>query len=91
MGDWHVPALPNKRFEPTPRACMLTPEVVEGLSVFNFGLILSQCSERTTKRRIPKRVDQRFQIQFEGYLSSTQTLFSCSSMRQPGGAEKAIQ
>ncbi len=25
MGDWRVPALPNKRFEPTPRARMLTP------------------------------------------------------------------
>jgi hypothetical protein len=78
MGDWRVPALPNKRFEPTPRACMLTPEVVERLSVFNFGLIISQLSERTTKRRIPKRVDQRFQIQFEWYVNSPQTLFSCS-------------
>jgi hypothetical protein len=29
MSDWRVPALPNTRFEPTPRACMLTPEVVE--------------------------------------------------------------
>jgi hypothetical protein len=47
MGDWRVPALPNKRFEPTPQACMLTPEVVERLSVFNFGLIISQFSERT--------------------------------------------
>ncbi len=29
MGDWRVPALPNKRCEPTPRARMLTPEVIE--------------------------------------------------------------
>jgi hypothetical protein len=26
MGDWRVPALPNKRFEPTPQARMLTAE-----------------------------------------------------------------
>ncbi len=67
MGDWRVPALPNKRFEPTPRACMLTPEVVERFSVFNFGLRISQLSERTTKRRMPKRVDQRFHIQLAWY------------------------
>ncbi len=29
MGDWRVPALPNKHFEPTPRARMLRPEVIE--------------------------------------------------------------
>ena len=33
MGDWRVPALPNKRFEPTPQACMLTPEVVLTLNM----------------------------------------------------------
>ena len=60
MGDWRVPARHKKRFE-------LAPEVVERLSVFDFGLIISQLSERTTKRRIPKQVDQRFQIQFECY------------------------
>jgi hypothetical protein len=52
MGNWRVPALPNKRFEPMPRACMLTPEVVERLSVFNFGLIISQFSERTTNTKL---------------------------------------
>ena len=67
MGDWGVPARHKKRFELTPRARMLAPEVVERLSVFDFGLIIAQLSERTTKRRIPKQVDQRFQIQFECY------------------------
>ncbi len=40
MGDWRVPALPNKRFEPTPRARMLTPEVIErGSSATRWALI----------------------------------------------------
>jgi hypothetical protein len=40
MGDWRVPALPNKRFEPTPRARILTPEVIErGLSATRWALI----------------------------------------------------
>jgi len=33
MGDWRVPALPNMRFEPTPRARMLTLEVIERGSI----------------------------------------------------------
>jgi hypothetical protein len=38
--DWRVPALPNKRFEPTPRARMLTPEVIErGSSATRWALI----------------------------------------------------
>ena len=37
MGDWRVPALPNKRIEPTPRARMLTPEagLAEGRPTVN--------------------------------------------------------
>jgi len=38
-----VPALPNKRFEPTPRARMLTPEVIErGSNATRWALIGDQ-------------------------------------------------
>ena len=41
MGDWCVPALPNKRLEETPRARMLTPEVIEhGPSATGWVLIV---------------------------------------------------
>ncbi len=55
MGDWRVPALPNKRFEPTPRAHMLTPEVIErGSSATHWAASpiikkpLTGCSKRET-------------------------------------------
>jgi hypothetical protein len=33
MGDWHVTALPNKRFELTPRARMLPLDAIERGSI----------------------------------------------------------
>ena len=54
MGDWRVPALPNKRCEPAPRACTLTPEVGERFSVFHFGLIISQCEQENHEEAYAK-------------------------------------
>ena len=40
MGGWRVPALPDKRFEPTPQARMLKPEVIKrGSNATRWALI----------------------------------------------------
>jgi hypothetical protein len=40
MGGWRVPTLPNKRFEQTPRARMLTLEVIESGSSATRGALI---------------------------------------------------
>ena len=48
MGDWRVPALPNKRFEPTPRARLNRKETAETAVSCLAGLSLHSNIYATT-------------------------------------------